>query len=256
MTRTQRQIEEHRKGMARIQLRDRAGRPCAGVSVWAEQESHTFAFGCVAPKLEMLAEADRQRGGERLAEVFNRIVPADPPADPNVLRYEVPAGVPLGRIRVDLDRLTAAGLPLEIHVRGCSLGLGVALADRMAAERVVALYTLGFAHSAVRGIVWHGFWNGEEDAAGGGLLRRDLSPQPAFQLLRKLIGSVWHSRASGETDAAGLFAFRGFFGNYRVAARRGEEAATTAVISHRGGDEPVLFQLLDELAIADGTAAR
>jgi hypothetical protein len=71
VTRTQRQIEEHRKGPACLQVRDRAGRPCAGVAVWAEQEAHTFVFGCVVPDLGTLAEPDRQRYSARLAEVFS-----------------------------------------------------------------------------------------------------------------------------------------------------------------------------------------
>jgi hypothetical protein len=67
------------------------------------------------------------------------------------------------------------------------------------------------------------------------LLRRDLAPRQAFHYLHKLIGTVWHSRASGQTDAEGLFQFRGFFGDYRAAARLGEEAATTALIPAHPG---------------------
>jgi hypothetical protein len=239
VTRTQRQIEEHRKGEACVQVCDRAGRVCAGVPVWAEQETHAFVFGCVAPELGALPEHDRQRCAARLDEVFNRLVPAARPPDPGVRRFEVPDGARLGRVRLELDRLANAGLPLEVHVRGRSVGLGAGAdgaADRAAAERVAELYTLCFAQPAVRGIIWDGFWDGEERAAGGGLLRLDLAPRPAFHFLRKLIGTVWHTRAGGETDADGLFRFRGFFGDYRVAARVGEEA-TVGLFSCRG--EPV-----------------
>jgi hypothetical protein len=242
VTRTQWQIEEHRKGTACLQVRDGAGRPCPGVAVWVEQETHAFGFGCVVPDLGALPEPDRQRYSARLAEVFNRLVPAGQPTDPGVGRYDVPESAHLGRVRVDLDRLAAAGLPLEVHVRGRCVGLGgpespgVAVSrDRAAAERVAALYTLCFAHPGVGAVVWNGFWDGEEGAADGGLLRRDLAPRPAFQFLRKLIGIAWHTRASGETDADGLFRFRGFFGDYRVAARLGQVAATTALFPfHRG----------------------
>ena len=232
MSRTQRQIEEHRKGTVCLVVRDRDGRPCAGVPVWAEQETHAFVFGCAAPEMGTLNEPERQRCGDRFAEVFNRIIHAGQPNDPSVIRYDVPESVPLGRVRVELDRLSDAGLPVEVHVRGRVVGLGTDAADRVAAERVAALYTLCFAHPAVGGIVWHGFWDGEEGTEGGGLLRRDLSPRLAFHFLRKLIGTVWHSRASGATDAAGRFSFRGFLGDYRVSARIGEEP-TTALISCR-----------------------
>lgn len=263
MSRTQRRIEQHRKGSVCLTVHDLEGRPRAGVPVWAEQESHAFMFGCIAPAMETLREPERRRCEERLAEVFNRIVPLDQPSAPGIRLYEVPKGVPLGRVRMELDRLADAGPPVEVHVRGRSLGLGISAAERSEAERVAALYTLCFAHPLVGGIVWHGFWDGEEGAEGGGLLHRDLSPRPAFHFLRKLLGVVWHSRASGETDAAGRFAFRGFLGDYRVAARRGEEAATTALLSLRGGietairNEPIPIQLsFDGLTIAEAAGSR
>ncbi len=240
MTRTQRQIEAHRKGTLCIQVRDRAGGPCAGVAVWAEQETHAFGFGCVAPDLGALPAFDRQRCGARLAEVFNRIVAAGRPVDPGVSRYDVPEGARLGRVRVELDRLAVTGLPVEVHVRGRSVGPSggpreAGSRERAAAERVAELYTLCFAHPAVRGIFWSGCWDGEEGVAGDGLLRCDLAPRPAFHFLRKLIDTVWHTRAGGETDADGLFRFRGFCGDYRIAARVGEEAATTALFPCTSG---------------------
>jgi hypothetical protein len=262
MSRIQRQIEQHRQGMACIQVRDRDDRPCPGVPVWVEQETHDFVFGCVAPDLGALGEVDRRRCGERLAEVFNRLVPAGQPTDRGVLRYDVPEGLPLGRVRVELEQFSDTGVPLEVHVRGRSVGRDTSAEERADAERVAALYTLCFAHPAVAGIIWHGFWDGEEGSEGGGLLRGDLAPRPAFHFLRKLIETGWHSRASGETDADGLFAFHGFLGEYRVAARLGEGTATTAFIScRRGGSEirnervriPARF---DGLTIADATGTR
>ena len=249
MTRTQRQIEEHRHGTGCVQVRDRTGRPRAGVLVWAEQETHAFVFGCVAPELDTLPEADRQRCTARLADLFNRIVPADQPAERGVLRYEVPPNAHLGRVRVELDRLAAAGLPLEVYVRGRSVGLGRAPeSPGKMAGRAAELYTLCFAHPAVRGIFWHGVWDGEVATAGGGLLRRDLAPRPAFHFLHKLIDTVWHTRAGGETDTDGLFRFRGFCGDYRVAARVGAAAATIGRVScQRGarfGDEDATPTLL------------
>jgi hypothetical protein len=224
VARTQRQIAEHRTAETCVEVVHAAGRPAAGVPVWAEQESHTFAFGCVAPDLSGVREADHRRCADRLAEVFNRIADSRQAPDPGVLRVEVPDGVHLGRFARELDRLAGDGRPLEVYVSGRALGAGP---DGPDAERVAALYTLCFAQPAVCGIVWSGFWDGEPAAAGGGLLRTDFSPRPAFRYLHKLIGTVWHSRASGDTDAAGQFRFRGFLGDYRVGARVGEAPATT-----------------------------
>jgi hypothetical protein len=244
LTRTQRQIEEHRQGVACVEVRDSAGRPCPGVAVWAEQETHAFVFACVAPDLTTLPEPDRPRCRDRLAEVFNRLVPAGRPVAPGMLRVDVPEAVHLGRFVRELDRLSESGLPLDVHVRGRAVGLaGSEIDERAAAERVAELYTLCFAHPAVAVVTWDGVWDGEDAAGGGGLLRRDLAPRTAFRYLHKLIGSVWHSRARGETDTEGQFRFRGFFGDYRVAARLGEGPAAVDVVPWRGGDVPFLLSL-------------
>src|SRR5207249_1130586 len=120
-----------------------------------------------------------------------------------------------------LDRLAATGRALEVHVEGASGD------EREAARYVADLYTLCFAEPRVRGIVWHGFWDGEPGVRGG-LLRQDFSPRPAYRYLEKLLHVVWHTRAEGLTDDAGHFRFRGFFGAYRVAVRVGEGGATVA----------------------------
>lgn len=246
VTRTQRQIEEVRKGDWCVQVGDAAGLLRAGVPIWVEQETHAFRFACIAPDLGGVGEPDRQRCTARLNEVFNHVVPADGRADPDAIRVDVPDGVHLGQFRLELDRRSADGRPLEVHVHGRSVGLRLVLdgtAERIAADRVASLYALCFAHSAVGGIVWDGFWDGEPRATGGGLLRGDFAPRPAFRYLHKLITTVWHSRASGVTDADGRFEFRGFFGNYRVVARASDEAATTAVVSFRiSGGSPVCLQ--------------
>ena len=57
-------------------------------------------------------------------------------------------------------------------------------------------------------------------------------------VVAKVIGTIWHTRASGQTDAEGRFSFRGFFGDYSVAARVGEEAAVIARLSCRPSTLP------------------
>jgi hypothetical protein len=223
----QRQIEQHRKGTACVQVRDSAGRPCAAVPVWVEQESHAFEFGCVAPAVESIPERDRDRCTARLREVFNRITDSKPDAS----RVDVPDEVHLGRFRAALDRLASTGHPLTVYVRGTSVGLG---ADGPDVDRVAELYTLCLAHPAVRGVYWTSVWDGEDGVFGSGLLRHDFAPRRAFRYLQKLIGTVWHTRAGGETDGEGRFGFRGFFGDYRIAARIGD-AWTAAVIPFGAG---------------------
>jgi hypothetical protein len=225
LTRTQRQIEEHRQGNAVIEVRDPAGRPLAGVPIWVEQEGHEFLFGCAVPDPGTLSDADRGRYRARWEEVFN-----GPAAAEDALRVEVMDRIHLGNLRRQLDRLAAAGRPLDVHVSGQTVGM-TELGEQESARRVAELYTLCFAHPAVRGIFWHGFRDGESDARGGGLLRHDLSPKPAYRVLQKLVGVIWHTRAASQTDAEGRFHFRGFFGSYRVGVMVGEGVAKVAFFS-------------------------
>ena len=244
MTRTQRHIIEIRQGDASIQIRDALGRPCAGIPISVEQESHAFQFGCIVPDLTCFAEPDRDRYRARLDDVFNGVMSRRQPvnAELGILRVDVAEPIPLGRLRLRLDERATAGVPLQVHVWGKSLGLvetdGPGPDERDAGRRVAEFYTLCFAHPAVRGIFWHGFADGESGMGGGGLLRRDLAPKYAYKVLQKLIGFDWHSRAKGMTDATGQFRFRGFFGDYRIVAGRGETSPLVEMITLRRGSAP------------------
>jgi hypothetical protein len=236
LTRTQRQIEQHRKGDAVIQVQDEAGHPCPGLSVWVEQESHQFLFGCVVPEFGALPDSERTRYRARLEEVFNWLGLVE-----DARRVEVRERVRLGALQQELDRLAVASRTLDVHVSGRSIGM-TDLDEQESARRVAELYTLCFAHPSVRGIFWDGFRDGDPDAEGGGLLRHDLSPKPAHRVLQKLIGVIWHTRADGQTDADGRFSFRGFLGTYRVAVRAGEGAAKVASFAlHRQTRTAALF---------------
>jgi len=238
LTRTQRQIEALRKGDACVTVRDAEGRPRAGVAVSVEQESHDFVFGCVVPDLDTFSDAERRRYRTRLDELFNRVVPAEPPpsAEPGVVRVEVAGRVHLGALRVRLDDLAAPGMPLHVHVWGAAVGLTGA-DERAAGRRVAELYTLCFAHRAVAAVFWNGFADGDRGARGG-LLRRDLAPKYAHKVLQKLIGFDWHSRAAGRTDADGRFRFRGFYGSYRVVTDIGGPAPNVETLVVQGGAHP------------------
>ena len=94
------------------------------------------------------------------------------------------------------------------RLRGeAKLGL---VCERNVAYRVVELYTLCFAHCAVRQILWKGIADWENGVGQGGLLRQDLAPKHAHKLLIKLITTIWYTPADGETNSSGTFRFRGF----------------------------------------------
>jgi hypothetical protein len=247
LTRTQRQIIEHRQGDGCIQVRDAAGHPSVGIPISVEQESHEFQFGCVAPDLSAFSEQERDRHHVRLDELFNCLISLDASLPPGACRVEVAERMPLGRLRLRLDEYATPGRSVQVHVWGEAVGLGAAdpgdPSDREAGKRLAELYTLCFAHPAVSGIFWNGFADSEPASRGGGLLRHDFAPKYAHQALQKLIGFDWHSRAKGVTDAVGQFHFRGFFGAYRVVADRREASPLVEMITLRRGSAPFALQI-------------
>ena len=176
MTRTQTQIDRHRKGAALIQVRDQRGRARPGVRVSLEQETHRFLFGCSVSDLAGFSTDDRERYRRRMGEVFNVVRREDDqtPAGDGVLTVDLSnCGVRLhlAMVRRKLDEVgfpatqeQAAPPKVDLYVSGRTIGLcdpqpgptRCAPDEKRAAQYVANLYTLCFAHPAVRGIFWRG----------------------------------------------------------------------------------------------------
>lgn len=84
------------------------------------------------------------------------------------------------------------------------------------AEYVEKLYRLLYSHPAVAAITWWDLMDGGWQGAPAGLVRKDLSPKPAYERLKALVRGTWWTRFQGETDAAGRCAFRATYGRHRV----------------------------------------
>jgi hypothetical protein len=105
---------------------------------------------------------------------------------------------------------------------------------------VERFYTVLFSHPAVEAITW---WDlsdqGAWQRAPAGLLRRDMTPKPAYEVLHRLIKGDWWTRTAVTTGPDGRARLRGFFGEYRaVFTIDGKEYRRTFVM-HPGATEPV-----------------
>lgn len=89
------------------------------------------------------------------------------------------------------------------------------------AEYAVKFYTTCFAHPGVSAITWWGLLDGGAFREGGGMVRKDMTPKPAYHALKELIHGKWKTRVTGQSDAAGEFRFRGFRGDYAAKVERG-----------------------------------
>jgi len=89
--------------------------------------------------------------------------------------------------------------------------------ERKQAEYAVNLYTTLFSHPSVEAIQWwnltdHGAWK----RVPAGLLRKDMSPKPAYNALIYLIKKKWWTKVEKTTSKQGECEFKGFLGDYKI----------------------------------------
>ena len=130
-----------------------------------------------------------------------------------------------------MDTYAALGKPLqitEITIPAYSEDPGD---EETQAEILRELYRIWFSHPAMKAII---YWNLPDGYAAfaqpgdfskgenlyyGGLCRFDMTPKPAYRVIRDLFGREW--RTNFERDVGGRFAFRGFHGTYELEASAG-----------------------------------
>lgn len=91
------------------------------------------------------------------------------------------------------------------------------------ADEIVRHYRTLVGHPAVRSITYWGLTDsGAWLGAPIGLVRKDGSPKPSYEALRRLIrGDWWLAPTRLRTDADGRLRVRGWLGEYQVSAPRG-----------------------------------
>lgn len=85
------------------------------------------------------------------------------------------------------------------------------------AEYVVKFYTVLFSHPSVEAIQWWDLTDfGSWKRAPAGLLRKDMSPKPAYDALMRLIKTKWWTNVQVTTSRQGECEFKGFLGDYSI----------------------------------------
>jgi len=96
--------------------------------------------------------------------------------------------------------------------------------EKRQAEQVAEFYTVLFSHPAVEAITWwdfsdHSAWLG----APSGLIRKDMSPKPAYERLISLVKKKWWTGEKKlKTNSSGRVKLRGFLGDYAVESAAGK----------------------------------
>lgn len=134
-----------------------------------------------------------------------------------------------------LNLYASFGKPLQITEITLSAAGPEAENEQIQAELLEGLYTTWFAHPNVEQIIYWNLVDGYayvpsddpevigksqgdmtigENRFYGGLLRFDMTPKPAYYVLKDLIQKKWHTEVETVTDANGQVCFTGFLGEY------------------------------------------
>jgi len=114
------------------------------------------------------------------------------------------------------------------------------------AAYVEALYRLLFSHPSVQAITWWDFSDlGAWQGAPAGLLRKDMTPKPAYNRLMKLIHEEWWTREEVKTSFLGQASFRGFYGQYRLTVLKGDTRIEEVVYLKQGQKNVFKIQVGD-----------
>jgi hypothetical protein len=94
-----------------------------------------------------------------------------------------------------------------------------------------------FSHPAVEAITWWDFSDYQAwQQAPAGLVRKDMSPKPAYDELKKLIKGRWWTTAEVATGDDGAVTTRGFLGDYRIRAFLAEKQLADTTFRLAKGD--------------------
>lgn len=115
--------------------------------------------------------------------------------------------------------------------------------ERAQADYVAKFYSLLFSHPSLRAITWWDFSDaGAWQSAPAGLVRKDMTPKPAYDRLKQLIRHDWWTNDSGSAGPDGKYSTQAFYGDYTVTAVvGGRHAKGTVSFPEGAGKQTVIL---------------
>ncbi|MDQ8209390.1 endo-1,4-beta-xylanase [Coraliomargarita sp. SDUM461003] len=93
------------------------------------------------------------------------------------------------------------------------------------------LLTIAFSHPATVGLQCWGFWAGAHWRPESAMYTKDWQEKPNAREWKRLTRELWWTKLDGQSNRDGVFAARGFYGDY------------TVKVSHQGRSQTVHFSL-------------
>ena len=119
--------------------------------------------------------------------------------------------------------------------------------EQLQAEIIRWLYSIWFSHPNVEQIIYWNLVDGYaayapqgdmtsgENRFYGGLMRFDLTPKPAYDMIDNLFNKEWRTNLDIEANADGETSFRGFYGDYELSVQSGNKTVTKTVTLSKDG---------------------
>ena len=129
---------------------------------------------------------------------------------------------------------------------------GDTLEDEEVQARVIeAMYSTWFSHPSIDSVIYwnmpdgyaynpHPQWN--ENGARGGLFHHDLTPKKSGEVLDRLINKEWRTNLTLSSNDSGNANFRGFYGDYEIAVKCGNNEKTIKVNHSKNSNTSVTVQ--------------
>jgi endo-1,4-beta-xylanase len=126
--------------------------------------------------------------------------------------------LPLNRVWEIIDRI--GKFTDEIHITEISLACETPEEEAMQAVNIKLFYKLMFSHPKIKALTYWYLWDGVGGfQKGGGLLRKDFSPKPTYDVLKQLITREWMTTINFNTGKVSSYPINGFWGEYEVIAK-------------------------------------
>lgn len=125
-----------------------------------------------------------------------------------------------------LDKYADFHLPIQLSAVSVPSFSNDECDEEIQAELIKYLYSIWFSHRSVEQIMYcdlidntvcnfpENIASSRESTSFCGLLRKDLSKKPAYDVLDDLINNKWHTETDIVTDENGNAVFKGFYGDY------------------------------------------
>ena len=124
-------------------------------------------------------------------------------------------------IKTKLDVVGELGLPIKVTEFDMKID-EQGTPDEDMAEYYAMMMRICFSHPAVEGLIWWGFKD-PTYRNGSGIFNEDRSPKIAADTVYHLIHEKWTTRIEGKTAPDGTITFKGFFGDYIIRVKIGDE---------------------------------